>query len=110
MLLRATLVAASIGVAVVVPASVANAEPHCASGQCGPAPGQSPSYQDGYNSEHSFYSAPRNRNFLKNEMQQDGYNTGLVCQREMTGGPEPPNRDDWIRGCVDALHDLGLKP
>jgi hypothetical protein len=94
----------------IVSASLANAEPHCASGQCASGSGQTPSYQDGYNTEHAFYADPRNRNFLKNEMQQSGYDVGVVCKIEMGGGPEPPNQNDWIRGCVDALHDLGLKP
>jgi hypothetical protein len=70
----------------------------------------SPSYQDGYKSEHDFYSIPKNRTFLKNEMQQDGYNTSLVCQLEMAGGPQPANPGDRMSGCMDALHDLGFKP
>ncbi|MGB6209619.1 hypothetical protein [Mycobacterium sp.] len=110
MLFRATLVVVSIVTAAIGSASLAGADPHCAAGQCGPAPGQTPSYQDGYNTEHAFYSQPRNGNFLKNEMQQAGYNAGMVCQLEMGGGPLPPNQNDWIRGCVDALHDLGFKP
>jgi hypothetical protein len=110
MLLRATLVAANIAVAAIGWASLASADPHCASGQCASAPSQSPSYRDGYTSEHSFYSDTRNRNFLTNEMKQGGYDTGTVCQVEMGGGPQPPNPNDWVRGCVDALHDLGLKP
>jgi hypothetical protein len=43
-------------------------------------------------------------------MQQDGYDTALVCRLDMAGGPQPPNADDWMRGCIDALHDLGFKP
>lgn len=110
MFFRAALVAAGIATAAVGSTSLAGADPHCAAGQCGPAPGQTPSYQDGYNSEHGFYSDPRNRNFLKSQMQQNGYDTGSVCQLEMSGGPRPTSPIDWIRGCVDALHDLGLKP
>ena len=110
MLFRATLVAASIAVAAIGAASLASAEPGCTSGHCALAPSPSPSYQDGYNSEHTFYSDPRNRNFLKNEMQQVGYDTSMVCRLEMGGGPQPPNQNDWMRGCVDALHDLGFKP
>jgi hypothetical protein len=109
MLFRATLVAASIATAAIGSASLASGDPHCAADHCGPAPSQTPSYQDGYNSEHSFYSDPRNRNFLKNEM-KNGYDTGTACQVEMGGGPQPPNPSDWIRGCIDALHDLGIKP
>jgi hypothetical protein len=110
MLFRATLVAAGIAAAAMGSAAVAGADPHCPAGQCGPAPGQTPSYQDGYNSEHSFYANPRNRTFLQNEMRQGGYDAAVACQVEMGGGPQPPNQNDWIRGCVDALHDLGLKP
>jgi hypothetical protein len=99
MLFRATLVAASIATAAIGSPSLAGAAPA----------GSSPSYLDGYNSEHTFYSDPRNRNFLKNEMQQ-GYDTGNVCRLEMGGGPQPVNPNDWMRGCIDALHDLGFKP
>jgi hypothetical protein len=110
MLFRAILVATSIATTVIGSAALAGADPHCAAGQCGPPPSQTPSYQDGYNSEHTFYADPRNRNFLKNTMSQGGLDTGMVCQREIHGGPEPPNPNDWMRGCIDALHDLGLKP
>ncbi|HEY9303295.1 MAG TPA: hypothetical protein VIO95_03285 [Mycobacterium sp.] len=110
MLFRATLVAASIATAAIGSAALATADPHCAAGQCAGSPGQSPSYQDGYSTEHSFYADPRNGNFLKNEMKQDGYDTTIVCEREMAGGPQPPNALDWIRGCMDALHELGFKP
>jgi hypothetical protein len=110
MLFRAVLVAASIASGAIGPAALAGADPHCAPGQCAGTPAQSPSYQDGYYNERSFYSEPRNHTFLKNEMQQDGLDTTMVCEREMTGGPQPPNSLDWIRGCIDALHELGLKP
>lgn len=99
MLFRATLVAASLATAAIGSASLAGAEP-----------ARSPSYQDGYNTEHAFYSDPRNRNFLKNEMQQGGYGTDTVCRVEISGGPQPPNPADWMSGCMDALHDLGFKP
>jgi len=99
MLFRATLAAASIAVAAIGSAPLASADPS-----------HSPSYQDGYNTEHTFYSDPRNRNFLKNEMQQGGYDTSTVCRLEIGGGPQPPNQIDWMRGCMDALHDLGFKP
>jgi hypothetical protein len=99
MSIRAILVAASIATAAISSPSLAGAAPT----------GSSPSYLDGYNSEHSFYSDPRNHNFLKNEMQQ-GYDTGSVCRLEIGGGAPPPNPSDWIRGCIDALHDLGFKP
>jgi hypothetical protein len=111
MLFRAALVAASVATAVLSSASLASAGPGCTAGHCALAPvAHSPSYQDGYKSEHDFYSIPKNRTFLKNEMQQDGYDTGMVCRLEMDGGPQPPNPADWISGCVDALHDLGFKP
>ena len=110
MLFRAALVAAAIVTAAMGPALPANAEPVCPAGHCALAPAHSPSYQDGYNTEHDFYSIPRNHTFLKNEMQQDGYDTLQVCQLEISGGPQPPNQIDWLRGCVDALHDLGFKP
>ena len=111
MIFRATLVAASITTAAISSASLASAGPGCTDGHCALAPvAHSPSYQDGYNSEHDFYSIPRNATFLKNEMQQGGYDTGMVCRLEMSGGPQPPNAADWMSGCIDALHDLGFKP
>ena len=110
MVFRAALVAAAIATAAIGAASPASAGPRCPAGHCALAPANSPSYQNGYDTEHEFYSIQRNRTFLKNEMQQDGYNTMLVCQLEMDGGPQPPNQKDWLQGCVDALHDLGFKP
>jgi hypothetical protein len=110
MLFRAALVAASLATAAIGWASLAGAGPECTTGHCALAPANSPSYQDGYNTEHAFYSDPRNRNFLKNEMQQGGYDTGTVCRLEISGGPQPPNPADWMSGCIDALHDLGVKP
>jgi hypothetical protein len=29
---------------------------------------------------------------------------------EMALRLQPSNADDWLHGCVDAMHDLGLKP
>ena len=110
MLFRAVLVAAAIVTAAIGSASLASAGPECPSGNCALAPGPSPSYQDGYHSEHDYYSIPQNHTFLKNEMKQNSYDTTLVCRLDMAGGPQPPNADDWMRGCVDALHDLGFKP
>jgi hypothetical protein len=110
MLVRATLVGAALATAAIGAASPASGGPQCPAGHCALAPTNSPSYQDGYNTEHDFYSIQRNRTFLKNEMQQDGYDTMQVCRLEMDGGPLPPNQIDWLRGCVDALHDLGFKP
>jgi hypothetical protein len=111
MIFRATLVAASITTAAISSASLASAGPACTAGHCALAPAaHSPSYQDGYNSEHDFYSIPRNATFLKNEMHQGGYDTGMVCRLEINGGPQPSNAADWMSGCIDALHDLGFKP
>ena len=99
MSVRAILVAASIATAAIGSPALAGAAPA----------GSSPSYLDGYNSEHTFYSDPRNHNFLASEM-KEGYDTGSVCRLEMSGGAAPPNPADWMRGCIDALHDLGFKP
>jgi hypothetical protein len=99
---RLILVAAAVAAAAIGSASLAHADPH--------GSGHSPSYQNGYSAEHDYYSIPRNHEYLKNEMRQDGYNAGLVCQVEINGGPQPASVTDWINGCVDALHDLGFKP
>jgi hypothetical protein len=96
---RSTLVAATIATAAIGSAAPAGAAPT----------GHSPSYQNGYDTEHQYYSTPQNHTFLKGEMQH-GYTTALVCQLEMSGGAPPPNATDWIRGCMDALHDLGFAP
>jgi hypothetical protein len=106
---RSILVAAAIAVATIGSASLAHADPECPSGSCTHGASHSPSYQNGYSSEHDFYSIPKNHEYLKSEM-RDGYNAGLVCQVEINGGPQPPSVTDWISGCVDALHDLGFKP
>ena len=82
----------------------------------GPAPAamppaniNSPSYKDGYKTEHDYYGDPRNHAYLASEM-KTGYNAALACQVEVQGGNRPANLDDWIAGCIDALHDLGFKP
>ena len=41
---------------------------------------------------------------------QNGYDTATVCRLELDGGAPPPNPTDWMRGCMDALHDLGFAP
>lgn len=115
---RSTLTAAAvIALAATGPAPLAFADPQCPAAGCphGPvnnppsANVNSPSYKDGYKSEHDFYAIPQNHAYLNSEM-KNGYNTALVCQTEMGGGPPPPSPTDWISGCVDALHDLGFKP
>jgi hypothetical protein len=98
---RSTLIAAAVAAAAAGLASPAAASP-------GPG-NHSPSYQNGYDSEHSYYSIPQNHTFLANEMRK-GYDTVSVCQLEIAGGAPPPDPADWMRGCIDALHDLGFKP
>jgi hypothetical protein len=106
---RLVFAAAAIVVAVVAPAPLAHADPQCPATGCAHGPANSPSYKDGYQSEHDFYSTPQNHSYLASEM-KSGYNTASVCQMEIKGGAPPPNPADWISGCVDALHDLGFKP
>jgi len=96
---RAILLAAAIAAAAIGLPSPAGAAPA----------GHSPSYQNGYDTEHQYYSTPQNHTFLKSEMQR-GYDTATVCRLELEGGAQPPDVADWMRGCMDALHDLGFKP
>jgi hypothetical protein len=97
---RSTLiVGAAIATAAIGWASPAGAAPT----------GHSPSYQNGYDSEHSYYAIPRNHTFLASEMRR-GLDTVGVCQLELDGGAPPPDPADWMRGCIDALHDLGFTP
>lgn len=110
MLFRAALVAAAVAAASIGLPAPARAEPICPADHCALAPAHSPSYQDGYNSEHDYYAIPRNGSFLKNQMKQYGYTTERVCQLEITGGAQPPSEKDWLLGCMDALHDLGFAP
>jgi hypothetical protein len=74
-----------------------------------PANVNSPSYKDGYKTEHDYFATPQNHAYLASEM-KSGYTAALACQTELRGGPPPPNPSDWVSGCVDALHDLGFKP
>jgi hypothetical protein len=106
---RSILTAAAIAIAAISPASPAYADPQCPSTGCSHGPSNSPSYLDGYKTEHDFYSTPQNHAYLNSEM-KNGYTTALVCQTEIKGGAPPPSPADWISGCVDALHDLGFKP
>ena len=75
-----------------------------------PANVNSPSYKDGYKSEHDYFAVPQNHSYLASELKGGGYTTTSACQVEMGGGAPPPSPNDWIAGCVAALHDLGFKP
>jgi hypothetical protein len=99
---RCILATAAIAIATIGSASPALADPQ--------TPGHSPSYQNGYRTEHDFYAIPQNHEYLKSEMQQGGYTPALACQTELDGSPQPSSVTDWLSGCVDALHDLGFKP
>lgn len=84
-----------------LPANTANIPP--------PANLNSPSYKDGYKSEHDYFSTPQNHAYLASEM-KSGYTTASACGLEIRGGAPPANPNDWLAGCIDALHDLGFKP
>jgi hypothetical protein len=90
-------------------AAPASADPQCPAAGCPHGPANTPSYKDGYKTEHDYFSSPQNHAYLASEMTQ-GYNSGMVCQVEVGGGPAPANLTDWLSGCVDALHDLGFRP
>ncbi len=107
---RSILAAAAFAAAMIGSASPAHADPQCPSGSCTHGASHSPSYQNGYSSEHDYYSIPRNHEYLKSEMGQGGYTVALACRVELDGGPQPSNVTDWLSGCADALHDLGFKP
>lgn len=114
LILLATATATATAAAALGWASPAGADPQCQPGPCthgtaAPATPHGPSYQDGYKAEHDYFAIPQNHAYLANEMKQ-GYTTGLACQVEVAGGPEPANLADWLAGCADALHDLGFKP
>ena len=121
MLDRLLLAMAAAAAAAVIAPAPAGADPQCQPGPCthgtaqAPVPAtpattpHGPSYQDGYKAEHDYFAMPQNHAFLATEM-KEGYNAGLACQVEVGGGPPPANLNDWLAGCVDALHDLGFKP
>jgi hypothetical protein len=112
-----SLLAAATALAAIGVASPAHADPQCPTSGCphGPANNQppanvnSPSYKDGYKTEHDYFATPQNHAYLASEM-KTGYTAALACKVEMGGGSPPANEADWISGCVDALHDLGFKP
>jgi hypothetical protein len=132
MLYRAFLAAAAIAAAAVSPVSPAHADPQCPPTGCphgpantAPGPGNaapgpatppapppvnvnSPSYKDGYKTEHDYFANPQNHAYLASEM-KSGYTVASACQVEMGGGMPPPNANDWLAGCAAALHDLGFK-
>jgi hypothetical protein len=71
--------------------------------------GHSDSYRQGYDHTFDYYAIPNNRVSFQHGV-QNGYNAATDCRDRMGMGPHPSNEDDWMRGCVDAMHDLGLKP
>ena len=103
------ILAAAMTITAIGLASPAHADPQCPASGCPHGPANTPSYKDGYKTEHDYFSIPQNHHYLKSEM-QNGYTAASACQAEITGGAPPPNPADWISGCVDALHDLGFKP
>lgn len=113
-LIRALLVGALVAVGATIPS--AHADPPCPASGCPHGPAgppavnvNSPSYKDGYRTEHEYFAVPQNHAYLASEM-KTGYTASLVCQVEMSGGSAPPSPDEWIAGCVAALHDLGFTP
>lgn len=116
-MLDRAIVAVAVAAAVLAPAPLAHADPPCTADGCphgptnGPPPANvnSPSYKDGYKSEHDYFATPQNHAYLASEM-KTGYTAATVCQLEMGGGPAPASATDWVAGCVAALHDLGFKP
>ncbi len=113
-----SILAAAVAIAALGLAPLVHADPpQCPATGCphGPANSppsanvNSPSYKDGYKSEHDYYATPQNHAYLASEM-KGGYTAMLACQVEVGGGPPPANMGDWLAGCVDALHDLGFKP
>ncbi len=120
MLDRSIFAAVAVASAIVGPAPLAHADPlQCPASGCphgtaaAPAPPlanvNSASYKDGYKSEHDYFAIPQNHAYLASEM-RNGYTAASACQVEMSGGTPPANANDWLAGCVDALHDLGFKP
>jgi hypothetical protein len=101
--------AAAVAITAIGLASPAHADPQCPASGCPHGPSNSPSYKDGYKTEHDYFSSPQNRAYLSSEM-KNGYTAATACQAEIEGGASPANATDWINGCVDALHDLGFKP
>ena len=75
---RSILLATAAATAAIGLASPAGADPQCQPGPCthGPAAGHGPSYQDGYKTEHDYFSTPQNHAYLASEMKQ-GYTAGL---------------------------------
>lgn len=113
---RPILAAIFLAVAATGLASPAHSDPtQCPASGCPhgtaapPANVNSPSYKDGYKSEHDYFATPQNHAYLASEM-RNGYTAATACQVEVKGGPPPANLNDWLAGCVDALHDLGFKP
>lgn len=106
---RLALLAAATATATLGFAPPLHADPPCPVGGCPHGPANSPSYKDGYKTEHHYFSIPQNRAYLQSEM-KNGYTVGLACQVEVGGGPPPANLNDRITGCMDALHDLRFKP
>lgn len=117
---RSILVASAVAVTALGLAPLTHADPpQCPTSGCPhgpaappappPANVNSPSYKDGYKTEHDYFSTPQNHAYLASEM-RSGYTVALACQVEVKGGSAPPNLNDWLAGCADALHDLGFRP
>jgi hypothetical protein len=70
----------------------------------------SQSYHDGYEFSHRHYSPVARDEHWSGEIRHDGTNVAATCRYTMALGQKPPDENNWQRGCVDALHELGLRP
>ena len=73
------------------------------------APAHADAYHDGYNDTKDYYSQPKNHQYYLDQQHDHGYAAGITCQSDVVFQGVTSGKDDWIRGCIDALHDLGLK-
>jgi|SRR6516225_2560655 hypothetical protein len=72
----------------------------------------SESYNQGYKDAHAFYADPKQREGWQREtvpmLKVDAPGSCAIAVTVTT--PQPSDKWQWQQGCVDAMHDYGMKP
>ena len=69
----------------------------------------SQSYRDGRSWAHNWYSDPDRYAYAQQSMKQGG-TAAFGCRIVVNVVAKPHKPDQWIDGCIDGTHDMGLKP
>jgi hypothetical protein len=73
------------------------------------SPIHSASYNEGRAWARNWYSDPDRFAYARNSMSHGG-TAAFGCRIAVNMMAKPASQDDWITGCIDGTHDMGLEP